>query len=264
MSSTALAGRRAFITGGSGGLGSAIARAFARAGARVVITGRSLERTKEIARALAGESSAAIDAVELDLADAAAAERAVREAAGLLGGLDIVVCAAGAPADGRFEAIAPHRWRDSFNVKFFGTVDVMRESLPYLRKSGGGVLIALSGLLGREPEPGNIVSGAINAAIENFMKSLAREVADDKIRAVTLCPGPFDTPRIRDILVQKGRDTGKSYEDLLAASIRDVPLHRFGTPEEFAEFAIVVASDAGSFLTGTTITIDGGLRRGAF
>ncbi|HSW20301.1 MAG TPA: SDR family oxidoreductase [Ramlibacter sp.] len=259
-----LAGRRALITGGSGGLGAAMAQAFTLAGASVAICGRDVERTSAVARSLSAKTGKTIHPIQLDLSDKSAAQRAVQEVAEVLGGLDTVVCAAGAPADGRLEQIAAHRWRESFEVKFFGAVDVMRESLAHLRQANGGVLIALSGLLGREPEPGNIVSGSINAALENFMKALAREVAGDGIRAVTICPGPFETPRIRNILVQKGKDTGKAYEDLLALAKNAVPLQRFGTPEEFARLAVVIASDASSFLTGTTITLDGGMLKGAF
>lgn len=264
MAKPALEGRRAFISGGTGGLGSAMAQVFAREGARVAICGRDLERTVARADALGKECYSRIEAVQLDLRTPGAGANAVRQAADLLGGLDIVICAAGAPADGRLESIAATQWRDSFEVKFFGAVDVMTQSLPYLRNSRDGVMIALSGLLGREPDPGNIVAGSINAALENFMKCLAREVAGDGIRALTLCPGPFDTPRMRNILLQKGRDTGRSYEDLLSASVAEVPMRRYGTPEEFARFAAVLASDIGSFITGTTITMDGGLRRGAF
>ena len=264
MAKPALDGRRTLISGGTGGLGSAMAQEFAREGARVAICGRDIERTSARADALGNECHSHIEAIELDLHRPGAVAHAVHRAADLLGGLDIVVCAAGAPADGRLESITAGQWRDSFEVKFFGVVEVMTQSLPYLRNSQGGVMIALSGLLGREPDIGNIVAGSINAALENFMKCLSREVAGDGIRALTLSPGPFDTPRIRNILMQKGRDTKRSYEDLLSASVAEVPMRRHGTPEEFARLAAVLASDVGSFLTGTTITIDGGLRRGAF
>ncbi len=264
MSSNSLDGRRALITGGTGGLGSAMALAFAREGARVAICGSDLNRTTERAAALGKECGSRIEAVELDLSKAGAAENAVRIGAELLGGLDIVVCAAGAPADGRLENLTTAQWRDSFAVKFFGTVDVMTHALPYLRKGKGAVMVALSGLFGREPHPGNIVSGSINAALENFMKSLAAEVAGDGVRALTICPGPFETARMRNILLQKGRDTGRSYDELLAAAVAEIPLRRYGTPEEFARFVTVIVSDVGKYFTGTTITMDGGLRKAAF
>jgi 3-oxoacyl-[acyl-carrier protein] reductase len=264
MAGPLLDGRRALITGGTGGLGSAMAAAFSAEGARVAICGSDRERTAAGAEALGRTCGHRIEPVELDLRREGAAARAVAAAADLLGGLDIVVCAAGAPADGRLENLEARQWRDSFAVKFFGAVDVMTAALPHLRKSGGGVMIALSGVLGREPHPGNIVAGTINAALENFMKSLAVEAAPYGIRALTLCPGPFDTLRMRNILQQKSRDTGKSFDELFAASQADVPLQRWGTAEEFARFAAVAASDVCSYMTGTTITMDGGLRRGAF
>jgi 3-oxoacyl-[acyl-carrier protein] reductase len=241
-----------------------LAEAFARAGAAVVLSGRRLEQVTEMAQRLAGQTGARVHGIQLDLSQAQSAQHAVAEAAQWLGGLDVVVCCAGAPADGRIEEVEPRAWRESFEVKFFGTVDVVRESLAHLRRSGGGVVITLSGLLGREPQPANIVSGCINAALENFTKCISREAAADGIRAVALCPGPFETPRIRNILAHRGLALGTPYEEMEAAATRGVPIGRFGTPQEFARLAVFVASDACPFLTGTTITVDGGSRVAAF
>ena len=146
MLDTALAGRRALITGGSGGLGSAMAEAFALSGAAVAICGRDVERTSAVARSLSAKTRRTVHPIQLDLPKVS---RAARSAGGSRGTRRAghVVCAAGAPAEGRLEQIAAQRWRESFEVKFFGAVDVMRESLPHLRRADGGVMIALSGLL---------------------------------------------------------------------------------------------------------------------
>ncbi|MGE0797821.1 MAG: SDR family oxidoreductase [Lautropia sp.] len=253
--------RRVLITGGTGGLGAATAKAFARSGSRVVICGRDAARCAAVAAALREQTGGQIWGMALDLAQPAQVGAVVDAAARQLDSLDVVVSAAGAPADGRFETISPEAWQHSYAVKFFGAVEVIRSALPHIRRAGGGAIIALSGLFGREPMPGNIVSGSINAALENFMKALAGEVAPDRIRALTIAPGPFETQRIRDILTRRAQDSGRHYDEVLAADIAAVPLGRFGDADEFGRFVTVLVSRACDYLTGTTITLDGGLRR---
>ncbi len=258
-----LAGRKALITGGSGGLGSAIALAISRAGAPGASCGRDAGRGAELAKALSLESGGTIEPVPLDLSRPGEAAKAVEAAVGQIGGLDILVNAAGAPADGRFEAVSSEAWQRSYAIKFFGTVDTIRAALPHMKAAGRGVIITLSGLFGTEPAPGNIVSGSINAALENFMKALATDVARYGIRAVSVCPGPFYTTRIQTILEQRARDEGRPYEEVLRREEAVLPLGRFGKPVELAEMIAVLVSDQASFLTGTVITMDGGARRSA-
>lgn len=258
-----LAGRKALITGGSGGLGSAVALSLARARATVAICGRDAERVADVARQLSLESGGKIEPVRLDLLQPGDAARAVATAVGRIGGLDILINAAGAPADGGFESVSPEAWHRSYAIKFFGVVDTIRAALPHMKAAGRGAIITLSGLFGTEPMPGNIVSGSINAALENFMKALASDVARYGIRAITLCPGPFYTARIRTILEHRAREEGHPYEEVLRREESAVPLGRFGKPEELADMISVLVSDQASFMTGTVVTMDGGARRSA-
>jgi 3-oxoacyl-[acyl-carrier protein] reductase len=259
-----LAGRKALITGGSGGLGSAVALTLARAGATVAICGRDAQRVADLARQLSLESGGKIEPVRLDLLQPGDAAQAVATAVGRIGGLDILVNAAGAPSDGRFESVPPEAWQRSYAIKFFGAVDTIRAALPHMKAAGrGAAIITLSGLFGTEPAPGNIVSGSINAALENFMKALAGDVARYGIRAITVCPGPFYTARIKTILEHRAREEGRPYEEVLRREESALPLGRFGKPEELAEMISVLVSDQANFITGTVITMDGGARRSA-
>lgn len=256
-----LAGRKALITGGSGGLGSAIALALARAGAAVAISGRDAQRVADLAKALSLESGGKVEPVRLDLLQPGDAAQAIETAVGRIGGLDILVNSAGAPSDGRFESVSAEAWQRSYAIKFFGAVDTIRAALPHMKAAGRGAIITLSGLFGTEPAPGNIVSGSINAALENFMKALAADVARYGIRAITLCPGPFYTARIQTILEHRARDEGRPYEEVLKREEAALPLGRFGKPEELAAMIAVLVSDQANFVTGTVITMDGGARR---
>jgi 3-oxoacyl-[acyl-carrier protein] reductase len=256
-----LEGRRALITGGSGGLGGAIADEFARMGAAVAICGRDRGRLEQVAAAVSATSGGgAVRAVTLDLAEAGAAQRAVAVASAELGGIDILVNGAGAPADGRLEDLTGDAWRRSFEVKVFGAFDMARAALPHLRQSKAGVIVTLSGSLGREPVAGNIVSGAMNAALES-MKALASDLAPAGIRVVTVRPGPFETERIVAMMEDRSKREGISVAEARRLAQAAIPLARFGRPEELAGIVAFVVSEDAAFLTGTVVALDGGGQR---
>lgn len=244
-----LRGRRALVVGGGGGLGSAIARALAEQEYRVAVAGRNVE-------ALAA-SVPELRAVRLDLLDHASIDSAVEQAANALGGLDLLVNAAGSVAGGRFEETSLAQWRQSIDIKLLGTLQVIRAALPHLKASRGTVL-TLTGLYGKEPHGGQIISGAINAALANGHKALASDVARDGVRVLSLCIGGFLTDRLMQIVSANAKNAGRSVEEQLQYEQRQLPLGRFGRPEELADIVVMLASPQCAYLTGSTLTIDGG------
>jgi 3-oxoacyl-[acyl-carrier protein] reductase len=226
----------------------------------VAICGRDAIRTKQCERQIFSSTLGRVFAIQLDLRQPGSAQKAAREAADRLGGIDILVNAAGAAADGRFEDVTSERWHAAMSVKLFGAIDMIREALPYLKAARGGVIVSLSGLFGVEPHPANIVSGTINAALGNFMKALASDLARYGIRAINVCPGPFMTERLRAIIAQRARDQGRSYEEQLSIEQAALPHLRFGQPDELGEMVAWLASSRSSYVTGTTITVDGGMQ----
>jgi 3-oxoacyl-[acyl-carrier protein] reductase len=253
--------RVALVTGGAGGLGSAITEMLAQAGAAVAVCGRDEKRMRQAADGMAAKTKARIIPQVLNLHETGAAERVVADVVKQLGRLDILINTAGAPVDGRFEEVPGPAWRTSFEVKFFGALDMIRAALPHLKASKHGVVVTLSGMLGFEPQPINIVSGSINAAIGNAMKALATDLARYNIRVLTLCPGPFYTDRIQTMLKREAAATSADLSETQRRAESSVPLGRFGQPSELAELVAFMVSDHARFLTGTTITLDGGARR---
>lgn len=244
-----LRGRRALVVGGGGGLGSAIARALAAQGCRVAVAGRKVETL--------AASVPELCAVRLDLLDHASIDRAVAQAADALGGLDLLVNAAGSVAGGRFEETSLAQWHQSINIKLLGTLEVIRAALPHLKASRGTVL-TLSGLYGKEPSAGQIISGAINAALANSHKALASDVARDGVRVLNLCIGGFLTDRLMQIVSAHAKTAGRSVDEQLRHEEQQLPLGRFGRPEELADIVAMLASPQCAYLTGSTLTIDGG------
>jgi len=249
-----LQGRRALVVGASGGLGSAIARALARHGCRVAAAGRSREK---IAAALPGAH-----ALALDLGDHGSIAGAVAQATEALGGLDLLVNAAGAVSGGRFEQTTPQQWRSSIEVKLLGTLEVIRAALPPLKASRGTVL-TLTGLYGREPEAGQIISGAVNAALANCHKALATDLAPQGVRVLSLAIGGFLTERLRQIVSTQAQASGRSVDEQLLHAAQSQPVGRFGQPDELGEMVALLASPHCAYLTGTTLTIDGGAAHAA-
>ncbi|HSV82822.1 MAG TPA: SDR family oxidoreductase, partial [Ramlibacter sp.] len=242
------------VVGGSGGLGSAIARALARHGCRVAAAGRNREK---LAAALPGACP-----VELDLGNHGSIAGAVADAARALDGLDLLVNAAGAVSGGRFEQTTPQQWRASLETKLLGTLEVIRAALPHLKATGGTVL-TLTGSYGREPDAGQIISGAVNAALANCHKALATDLARDGVRVLSLAIGGFLTDRLLQIVSAHARDTGRTVNEQLRHAQQAHPLGRFGQPEELGEIVALLASPHCAYLTGTTLTIDGGAAHAA-
>lgn len=249
---------RAMVVGATGGLGAAIVRRLAADGAAVAACGRNRERLQHLVTGapVAGGGKPVL-AVPLDLEQPDDIPHVVESAVTALGGLDVLVNCAAQVADGRFETVGRGDWERSFAVKFFGALDLIRAALPYLKRSGQGVVVTLSGMRARAPLPGSVIAGAINAAIENTMKALALDFAAHGIRVLALSPGPFDTPRLEAIFSAYARAEGGASGDVRRRESAKMPLARFGEPHELAELVAFLVSERARFITGTTIAIDG-------
>ena len=252
-----LRGQRALVVGASGGLGAAIAMTLARQGAALALAGRDQARLRDDAQRIAAATGVLTCAAHIDLADATSIERGVAHAAEKLGGLTLLVNAAGKVANGRFEATTESDWRASIDVKLLGTLAVIRAALPAL-KTSRGVILTISGLYGREPSADQIISGAINAALANSHKALAADLGPHGVRVLTLCIGGFMTPRLRAIIEAAATHNGRSFDEELRRQQQALPTGRFGEPDELAELIAFLASPRCPYLNGTSLVIDGG------
>ena len=259
MSVPLLANIRALVSGGTGGLGSAIAGALAAAGADVAVCGRDLARGSRIAAKIKQDTHRPAWPIHLDLLQSGSADRAVSEAIEQMGGLDVVVNCAGEPIDGRLESVPAEAWRRSFEVKVFGAFDLVRAALPHLKRSSAAVIVTLSGTRARQPSPTAIVAGAMNAALENGMRALAGDLARYGIRVLTVSPGPFATPRLDAIVQSQSRETGQGPQEIRESQQQGIPLKRFGEPQEIGDLITYLVSTKASFMTGSTVGIDGGV-----
>lgn len=255
-----LRGKSVFVAAASKGLGKAIALEYAREGANVTIASRD-ERQLEAARdeiaAVAGREPLA---VRMDVRDASEIRAAVQAAAQRYGGLDAIVTNAGGPPQGGFESFDDAGWQSGFELTLMSVVRLIREALPHLRAaSGGGRIVNVASMSVKEPLNNLILSNVFRAGVNALTKSLATELAPDRILINTVAPGRIGTDRLFELDRKRADSLGVPLEDVQRESAAQIPLGRVGTPEEFARAAVFLGSYANTYVTGQALLVDGGI-----
>lgn len=251
-------GRTALVTGGSLGIGLAIARELAMEGVRTAIIARDPARLEAAAQAIATESGLPCLPIAADLTDAAALAGAVARAQEGLGHVDILVNNAGATPMGRIGDVDDAVWMKSINLKLMGYMRCARILTPPMRARKWGRVINIIGRSGHQPRPNYITGSAVNASLLSFTLALAAECAPDNVLVTGVNPGPIATPRWDTVVAQGAADMGRSAEAENAAAIATVALGRVGVAEECSGLVAFLCSDRAGFITGTNIDVDGG------
>jgi NAD(P)-dependent dehydrogenase (short-subunit alcohol dehydrogenase family) len=254
-----LKGRCALVTGGSMGIGKAAALELAAEGCRVAIVARGREAL-DVAAAEIGPDTLALQA---DCTRPEEIRRMVAEVHGRFGRIDILVNSIGAAKSGHFLALSDEDWRESLELKLFGIVRCCREVVPHMRRQRWGRIVNLIGHRGRQPEAQAMPAGVANAGLINFTKALADEVVREGILVNGVSPCPMETRRLDYMVKAKAAMSGITEEAAREEFLRDIPIGRFAKPEEIAPLIAFLASARNSYISGTTIAIDGGATRGA-
>ncbi len=246
-----LGGRKAIVTGGSRGIGRAIAERLADEGCHVAICARDRTQVDAATAALAGKGVTAIGGA-LDVADDAALRRWIAATAADLGGLDILVANVSALAVDNSEAA----WRAAFEIDMLGTIRSIEAAQPFLEASDAGAVVAISSIAALQYFGGVRAYNSIKAALINHVSNLAHQLASKGVRANTVSPGT--------IYFEGGVWHKRELEqpELFSAALGLNPMGRMGTPEEVAVAAVFLASPAASFITGGNLIVDGGLGQG--
>ena len=243
----------AVVTGGTQGIGRATALRLAVEGARVVIVARGqqlLDETADEIRAAGGT----VLAVSADVSQAQDCERIVAETVARFGGVDILVNNAGTSATGEFESITDDKWQADFDLKLFGAIRVIRAALPHMKARDGGRIVNVTNIGAKAPAARTMPTTVTRAAGQAMTKALSKEYAPHGILVNTVCIGLIRAGQHETRAARQGVDVEKLYEDMG----KNVPIGRVGRAEEAANVIAFLASEAASFVTGSSINLDGG------
>ena len=241
-----LEGRTAIVCGGSSGMGLAVAEALAAEGANVAMFARRrevLEREADRIGALA---------VQGDLTIPQHLERLVQATVGAFGGLDVLVLNGGGPERAAATELTAELVEEAVTLLLTSHVELLRHSLPHLRASGRGRVVAIESSSVREPIDNLALSNAVRPGVVGWLKTLARELGPEGVTVNTIAPGRIDTDRVREVYGEGGPS---------AADLALIPLRRLGAASEVGAVAAFLASERASYVTGTVIPVDGGLTR---
>ena len=253
-----LKNRRALITGGSRGLGRAMAESFALAGADVVIVAREADVLDETCSSLAAiRPSGKFLGVSADMSDTREVERAHTEAVSFFGPVDILVNNAGTSNAKPFLEVGAQDWLDDFNLKFFSAAQLCRLCIPDMRSQNWGRIINTLNSAAKAPSAASCPTSVARAAGMAMTKALASEFASDGVLVNALNTGFLVSHQW--VTRWQSEHSDKTVEEFTETIGTRIPIGRMGEAQEFANLALFLASDAASYLTGASINIDGGL-----
>lgn len=251
-----LDGKVAIVTGGSRGIGRAVAARLGQAGAAVVISARGADELERVAAALRSEGIEAA-ACAADLGDSAACGRLVGFTAERYGGVDILVNNAGIGSFGSAEQVSEERWREVMAINLDGVLFMSKHAIPRMRRRGGGAIVNVASVHSFATLGERIGYVTSKTAVLGMTRGMALNHGKDGIRVNAVCPGPILTPLLRKSwgLMFPERDA----DEVLAEQGGKLPLGRLGRPEDIAEAVLFLAGPRSAWITGTDLKVDGGL-----
>ena len=253
-----LTGKVALVTAASKGMGKASAMGLAAEGARVVMCARTESDLKTAAEDIRAKTKAEVLAVPADVTKKDDVAALVDRATKTFGHIDILVANAGGPPRGYFEDMTDEQWQGAFDVSLLSVVRLVRAVLPSMKARRWGRILTIQSVSVKQPIPELLLSNAVRPGVAGMMKTLAGQLGKDGITVNTVCPGKIMTDRF----LGGQKISGLSREEYLARAVEDVPVRRIGTPEEFANVIVFLASERASYVTGVSVQVDGGLVRG--
>lgn len=253
-----LRGKVALVSASSKGLGRAIAEELAAEGASVTICARGADALSATAQEIRRKTDARVLDVAADVSDEAGVERVTAAALKEFGRIDILVTNSGGPPSGAFESFSAEAWNQAARLLLMSTVNLTRAVLPGMKERRWGRILNVTSIAAKQPIDGLMLSNSLRAGVIGFAKTLAHEVASYGITVNNLLPGYTRTDRVEQLARAAGEKKGVDAKDAFAKWEKEIPMGRLGEPREFAALAAFLASERASYITGSSIAVDGG------
>jgi len=252
----------AIVAAASQGLGRAVATELTKEGALVAICSRNLKNLQEAAAAIHKATGHEPFWRAVDVTDAAAVQKFVAEVEDNFRRVDICVTNSGGPPAKKFADLSIDEWRAAVDSLLLGTVHFAREVLPRMQNNKWGRFITITSISVKQPVDGLMLSNSVRAAVAGLARTLANEYGPDGITVNNVCPGYTTTERLNSLGDTLGKAAGSTRESIFAQWSQQIPLRRLATPQEFAALVTFLASERASYITGTSIPVDGGWIKG--
>ena len=254
----------ALVAAGSRGLGRAVAEELAAEGASLVLCARDVNTLTETAAAIADASGAHVLAVPADVTNVDSINKLVEAGSDRFGRIDILVTNAGGPPAGTFDQITREQWDEALRLTLFSAIELARAVLPGMRERRWGRILNITSIAVKQPVENLMLSNSLRAGLTGFARTLANEVAAEGITVNNILPGYTRTERLDELATMMAEKQGISASEFRGVWEKEIPMGRLGEPREFAALAAFLVSERASYITGTSIQVDGGWIRSLF
>jgi len=250
--------RVALVAGSSRGLGRAIAEELAAEGASLVLCARGADALRATADEIARATGARVEACPADLGDASQVDAVIDTVMRDFGRVDVLVTNTGGPPPGPFESHSREAWQEAIRQNLESVLNLVRPVLPGMKARGWGRIVNVTSIAAKQPVDGLILSNSVRAAVTGFARTLANEVASHGVTVNNVLPGYTRTQRVEVLAERNAAARGSSVGEAFATWESEIPMRRLGEPRELAALVAFLASDRASYITGTSIPVDGG------
>jgi len=245
----------AFVAASSQGLGKAVAMEMAKEGASVIICGRNKENLEQTKNEIEKSTNGVVLALAGDLSDTGERNEIIKKTLETYKKVDILITNTGGPPSGKFEDFKQEDWDKAYSNLLAGTVGLVNGFLPGMKEQRWGRIIAITSMAVKQPVNNLILSNSVRASVAGLMKTLANELGMFNITVNNVMPGYTETERLKSLIANNAS---------FASAKSEIPLGRFGTPEEFAAAVTFLASEPAAYITGVSLAVDGGWIKGLF
>jgi len=259
-----LKGKVAFVAAASQGLGRAVADELANEGASLIINSRSEDNVRAVCEEIRNKTRGEALPAAGDLSKTGDVERVINEGLAQFGKIDILVTNTGGPPTGKFENLSREDWDEAVRGLLGGVLDLTRLVLPGMKNRRWGRILNITSIAAKQPVENLMLSNSIRAGITGFAKTLANEVAEYGVTVNNILPGYTATERVHDLAETLAKKESIDPTQIRARWESEIPMKRLGDPKEFAALAAFLVSERASYITGSSIAVDGGWIRSLF